>query len=361
MATTSSSPQPIESMVVSLQNLARTDSRINWGALDKFVKDKRQLDYKNWEETSQWAEELKEVIGSPDDEEFQCIFERVLKDGGWYEAQQSCSAERPWIVLVTGLNGVRKTTSLHQPWFKAVLAEALGDSFQPEDPDLLPTGGNSFYRQLDYLIATLANEEFRELYGEAARGLSTSSYSSKKDGIFKRNRTLAEILGVLLLRSAQRKHMNALIETSGRDISSFNYVDTIFAPFPEYRKLALHFVINDIRFAEQSVDARMATEMRAGGALAVAESSSAGKRSQNDAYAVVSVNAGGPYGSEVLASVLADAERVWASVLEDKEGTRSDWLKATIYIEGSADPAQWRARAVLPNGSLSTVTHSFQR
>lgn len=214
---------------------------------------------------------------------------------------------------------------------------------------------------MDYLIATLANEEFRELYGEAARGLSTSSYSSKKDGIFKRNRTLAEILGVLLLRSAQRKHMNALIETSGRDISSFNYVDTIFAPFPEYRKLALHFVINDIRFAEQSVDARMATEMRAGGALAVAESSSAGKRSQNDAYAVVSVNAGGPYGSEVLASVLADAERVWASVLEDKEGTRSDWLKATIYIEGSADPAQWRARAVLPNGSLSTVTHSFQR
>lgn len=134
MATTSSSPQPIESMVVSLQNLARTDSRINWGALDKFVKDKRQLDYKNWEETSQWAEELKEVIGSPDDEEFQCIFERVLKDGGWYEAQQSCSAERPWIVLVTGLNGVRKTTSLHQPWFKAVLAEALGDSFNRRIP-----------------------------------------------------------------------------------------------------------------------------------------------------------------------------------------------------------------------------------
>ncbi len=29
---------------------------------------------------------------------------------------------------------------------------------------LLPTGHNSFFRQLDYLVATLANEEFRALY-----------------------------------------------------------------------------------------------------------------------------------------------------------------------------------------------------
>ena len=40
-----------------------------------------------------------------------------------------------------------------------------------------------------------------------------------QDAIFARHRTLAEIIGVLLVRAAQRKQMNVMVETSGRDIA----------------------------------------------------------------------------------------------------------------------------------------------
>ena len=33
--------------------------------------------------------------------------------------------KKPWVVLVTGVNGIRKTTSVYQPWFKKALAAAL--------------------------------------------------------------------------------------------------------------------------------------------------------------------------------------------------------------------------------------------
>ena len=33
---------------------------------------------------------------------------------------------RPWVVLVTGLNGVRKTTAPYEPWFEDTLADSAG-------------------------------------------------------------------------------------------------------------------------------------------------------------------------------------------------------------------------------------------
>ena len=33
--------------------------------------------------------------------------------------------EKPWVVLVTGVNGIRKTSSVHQPWFPQLLSEAI--------------------------------------------------------------------------------------------------------------------------------------------------------------------------------------------------------------------------------------------
>ena len=51
---------------------------------------------------------------------------RVLEDGNWYKASayaedliKGMSEEKkPWAVLVTGLNGIRKTSSVYQPWFQ---------------------------------------------------------------------------------------------------------------------------------------------------------------------------------------------------------------------------------------------------
>lgn len=56
----------------------------------------------------------------------------------------------------------------------------------------------------------------------------------------------------------------------------------------------IHFEINDVAFAEKSVDARMATEMLTG---------SEAIRRGASAREVILANAGGPYGSQVLRQV----------------------------------------------------------
>jgi hypothetical protein len=48
----------------------------------------------------------------------------------------------------------------------------------------LPTGGNCFFRQLDYVVATLANNEFEALYELADDQVAV--YAELKDAIFAR-------------------------------------------------------------------------------------------------------------------------------------------------------------------------------
>jgi hypothetical protein len=164
---------------------------------------------------------------------------------------------KPWVVLVTGVNGIRKTTSVYQSWFKEALFAALQNSGVEGDGDIadiasaddLPAGSDSFFRQLDYMIATVANEEFKSLY---LTQKEVEGYSELKDAIFMRYRTLAEMLGVLLVKASIAKSINVMVETSGRDIAMFDYVDQFF-PSDKYRKLVVHFTINDIEYAERSV------------------------------------------------------------------------------------------------------------
>ena len=67
------------------------------------------------------------------------------------------------------------------------------------------------------------------------------------------------------MKDAKEKQMNIMIETSGRDIAMFHYIDHLFPKDnTNYRKLALNFKINELSFAEQSVDARMLKEMKDG-------------------------------------------------------------------------------------------------
>ena len=161
-----SPPSSSDVVVQSLRNVSSSDSSVDWAALRSLMSDKLALPYKNWTETSQWADELERIIGNPfSSTEFCEMFERVLRDGNWQGAAEharsrSAQAGPPWVVLVTGLNGIRKSTTLYQPWFADVLREALGDSL-PADvaaagTSALPTGSNSFFRQLDYMIAAVA-------------------------------------------------------------------------------------------------------------------------------------------------------------------------------------------------------------
>ena len=317
--------------IQSLRGLAPTaDDSVDWEALRELYAKCAHRSHKQWGQTGDAASLLAKIIEGPDSACFEQIFKRVLKDGNWMTAvaQRPVDA-KPWVVLVTGLNGIRKTTSVHSPWFQELLKEALGDQFDGEVAEL-PNGGNAFFRQLDYMIATLACERFRKLY---TIDDDVALYSEYKAGIFARYRTLAEVLGVLLVRAAQAKGLNVMVETSGRDVGMYKYVDTFF-PDGAYRKLVLNFEIDDISFAERSVDVRMAREMVTGKAAL----------EDGTSPAIVSVNAGGPYGSAVLAGVQADSRKVWRYIGEGVDGVASTWFKASIVIEADADKS-WRARA----------------
>mmetsp|Transcript_56782 Transcript_56782/g.122744 ORF Transcript_56782/g.122744 Transcript_56782/m.122744 type:complete len:407 (+) Transcript_56782:86-1306(+) len=334
-------PVELDKVERSLRAVAgEHEGSLDWSSLRSLLAARAHLPHKDWASTEESAASLREILGGPDDEAFRSIFERVLLDGGWDNALRATKSmeshpagAKPWVVLVTGVNGIRKTTSVYQPWFKSVLEKALGPSYSGATA-ALPGGSDSFFRQLDYMIATVASEDFRTLYAEE----DLATYSAHKDGIFTRYRTLAEMLGVLLLREAQQRGMNVMVETSGRDIAMFRYVDHLFPDGGAYNKLVVHFTIDDLSFAERSVDARMAREMRVGSAARDA-----------DTRAVIAANAGGPYGSEVLRGVRDDSDRVWSAVLQGNDAGAS-WYKASIAITPrESDP--WSACAVGADGN----------
>ena len=75
------------------------------------------------------ADELQALLGDPSDDGFCAIFDRVLRDGNWAGAA-ACAASRrrrrPARVVPFGNNGIRKTTSVYQPWFKPARGQPLG-------------------------------------------------------------------------------------------------------------------------------------------------------------------------------------------------------------------------------------------
>ena len=117
----------------------------------------------------------------------------------------------------------------------------------------------------------------------------------------------------------------------------FRYIDHFFDD-KDYNKLVIHFKVNDIGFAEKSVDTRMEKEILDGKAAV----------STKDFQKIIDANAGGPYGSEVLKGVQSDSAKVWESVLSGEDAGKS-WFKASICIEGNEE-RPWTAAAVSPDG-----------
>ena len=248
------------------------------------------------------------------------------------------SPNKPWVVLVTGLNGIRKSTSLDQPWIQDALAEAL-PTFTG-DKSTLPCSKNSFFRQLDYMMCAVAADRFKNIYAIP----DVETYSSEKAKIFSRYRMVSEMLGAGLLLEAKKVGMNVMLETSGRDVAMYKYVDILF-PDDSYNKLVINFEINDIKYAEKSVDLRMEREMNLGREVLEKGGSLAD---------ITKVNLGGPYGSAVLAGVKQDSERVWKEVTEGRAGdVGKGWYLASIRIEGNEDGA-WTA-------SGGKTKHNFVR
>lgn len=314
--------QSVEStFVASLSRLLReevgTDKDVDWAGVSATVAKYARGSHKDWARTRQAARELAGVLPAVDDSKFRAMFRRVLDDGGWDRAPPQ---HKPWVVLVAGLNGIRKTTALYEPWMATVLAEAgIEDA---------PVGANSFFRQLDFLMATIANQDFALLY----RQDDVAEYARQKADIFARFRTAAEMCGVLLLEAAKKRRKNVMVETSGRDVGMFTYVDYFFDD-DDYRKLVIYFDINDVEFAKTSVDARMRAEMRQG--------KQAMRFAARD---IVNANAGGPYGPDVLDGVNDDARRVWATEVETGN-VGATWHKVRVAITASDDKQPWTAAA----------------
>lgn len=359
----------LDMIVQSMKNIAPEKNELHWNEIRQLLADVAHLSHKDWDRTGDSAAALRKLLLGQHDggllmPDFQKMFRRIMEEGNWYGAASHASSyseeQKPWVVLVTGVNGIRKTTSVYQPWFTQLLEEALvtptGDEGKVTE-SVLPTGENSFFRQLDHMIISLTNVDFKRLYHLTSQLVTDQddidkgiiqSYSDYKAAIFARFRTLSEILGVLLVREANGQNLNVMIETSGRDIAMFHYVDKYF-PSSDYNKLALHFFVDDLSHAESSVDQRMLREIRDGiSAL-----------SSEDVQQIINANAGGPYGSEVLKGVQADSDRVWDQVVIGGEGggVGKDWYKASIRIDGhSTEP--WTARAIKPDGSEGTL-HKF--
>jgi hypothetical protein len=354
-------------VINSLHNITPHDSNIDWEALRRLLADIAHLSHKEWEVTGANSDKMAKIL-TPDGltSEASQIFERILHEGNWDGALAHANSNKhdetkrerstPWAVLVTGVNGIRKTTAMYQPWFAQILHQALvppsGMKLDVEK-DSLPTGENSFFRQLDHMITTLCNEDFSRLYALTLAQISENTdkdahppkeliqkYSNLKASIFSRYRTVSELLGVLLLKEAQNVNINVMCETSGRDVAMFHYIDHFFGKC--YNKLAIHFRVNDLTHAMQSVDQRMVTEIKTGK-----------EALSGDIVDVIYANAGGPYGSEVLAGVQKDSTRVWEEVVSNEDGVGKDWFKATLEIEAHATQP-WTIRAIRPDGTYGT-------
>ena len=320
--------------------LASDANGIDWSELEEFLEERAHLQPKDWPSTTASAALLKDIVGTPNNSEtFRKMFEWVLKGGNWHEAKMAAQKrpkdEKPWAVLVMGVNGIRKTTSVYQEWF----TKALGTAYGEEDTSKLPSGHNSFFRQLDYMIATLANEEFYKLYDGPLcdEGSDSDGYSKLKDAIFARYRTIAEALGILLLEAAKEERMNVFVETSGRDIASFSYMDQFFPDDSQYKKLVVNFSIDDIKYAEQSVNTRMKKEMADGRAAVLRKAT---------VHELITINAGGPYGSAVLKGIQSESTKVWDQITasSDKDirsSVADSWQKVHLSIHGNDLPDQW--------------------
>lgn len=368
--------EELDDVVESLMHLTPIDTsaQTEWKSLREVLKEIAHISHKDWKVTTANAQRLLPFL-IPDDEEgfpgslSQGRFQRILTEGNWGGAVKNVSSPKaaPWAVLVTGVNGIRKTTSLYQSWFGTLLEEALVPPASWEGEPVftandLPTGRNSFFRQLDHMITTLCNKDFAILYALTSKLLTASdssgeptteiiqAYSNLKAALFTRYRTLSELFGVLLLQQAQKVPINCLLETSGRDVAMFHYVDIVFPS--TYRKLVLHFKINDLTEAQASVDRRMVHEIKIG--TKAIEANPENKEEPIDIQKVIFANEGGPYGSEVLHGVQQASSAVWETVVDGSAGVGGDWFKATIQINAHATEP-WTAQAIKPDGTLGTV------
>lgn len=147
--------EELDDVINSLQNITPCDYNVDWDALRRLLADVAHLSHKKWEVTGSNSDKMAEILTpsglSPEASQ---MFERILHEGNWDGALEHAKNRRdddskrqkrsPWAVLVTGVNGIRKTTAMYQPWFSQALKEALVLPSSMKESDFnvesMPTG-----------------------------------------------------------------------------------------------------------------------------------------------------------------------------------------------------------------------------
>lgn len=131
---------------------------LNWDEIRSLLAQVAHLSHQDWKLTGSNSQRLGDVLLKDGmSASTSQMLERILTEGNWKGAEDHAAAShdsKPWAVLVTGVNGIRKTTSIYQPWFPALLKEALLSP--PDSPtqfaeEVLPSGSISFFRQVDHM------------------------------------------------------------------------------------------------------------------------------------------------------------------------------------------------------------------
>lgn len=153
----------LDGVMLSIRNVYPIDGPLDFDALRQFLSQVAHLSHKDWTRTGKNSEALAHIL-SPDgmSSHTRHLLVRIVQEGNWDGAKQHAEAkftdDLPWAVLVTGVNGIRKTTSIYQPWFQSLLAEALVAPDRHKavfDTSALPSGQNGFFRQLGMCLYSL--------------------------------------------------------------------------------------------------------------------------------------------------------------------------------------------------------------
>eukprot|EP00404_Azadinium_spinosum_P061925 CAMPEP_0180697620 /NCGR_PEP_ID=MMETSP1038_2-20121128/3594_1 /TAXON_ID=632150 /ORGANISM="Azadinium spinosum, Strain 3D9" /LENGTH=517 /DNA_ID=CAMNT_0022729147 /DNA_START=73 /DNA_END=1623 /DNA_ORIENTATION=+ len=242
------------------------------------------------------------------------LFPHAMKGGGWDAAmtyRKENKEDNPFMILVDGIWGSRKSSTMCNPQLAQMLQVALKDEKQklataergdqlvvaeanPEKPpaklqdlekhltnlyqaakaDTKKTGaharsisgGTAFFRQLDFFIAGVSTGRFRALLETYSPEPAEfwEAYAKEKSKIFRDFRFIAECWMWIAMKAAVANNLNCIVEGSGTHVGVHTLVDAYLntlATRTDYQRLWIHFDVLIPKLAAASVEERFKKEL----------------------------------------------------------------------------------------------------
>lgn len=157
------------------------------------------------------------------------LLPRFFKDGNIDICKTNNS---PWIVVVMGLNAIRKTTAMKQLELPTLINSVLPHI----NTKYVPTANNSFFRQLDYLVPSIASGLFLKLQNIK----HIKYYKIGKQLLFSKLAPLNGLWLNVVSNIIGKLDYNMLIEATGTNFSQVDLINDN-SNFNNYNKLIIRF------------------------------------------------------------------------------------------------------------------------